>query len=60
MAKATCNFCNKETNSAAIDHDQDGKCLLSFEAGKGYVKGCGYETADETYKKFADDIINGN
>lgn len=57
MAKTICEHCKKPTNTAAIDHDQNGKCLVTFDSEtKSYKKGCGYETADKFEKKFADDL----
>lgn len=59
MAKTICEHCKKPTNTAVIDHNQDGKCLATFDSElKSYKKGCGYESADELDQKFADEIIN--
>ncbi|HDY7429383.1 hypothetical protein [Vibrio vulnificus] len=59
MAKTIWEHCKKPTNTAVIDHDQNGKCLATFDSeSKYYKKGCGYQSADEIDLKFADEIIN--
>lgn len=59
MPMITCEHCKRLTNTAVIDHNQDGKCLATFDSeSKSYKKGCGYESADEFEQKFADDIMN--
>lgn len=58
MAMTTCKNCNKRTNTAVLDYEQE-KCVATFsDETKKYVKGCGYETASDFDKKFADSVIN--
>ncbi|MFM2588228.1 hypothetical protein [Vibrio sp. TBV020] len=50
----TCKHCKRPTNAAAIDYNQDGKCLVTFNPeSKSYSKGCGYESAGELDQKIA-------
>ena len=59
MGMTVCEHCKNTTNTALIDHNQDGRCLATFDnESKSYKKGCGYNSADELDKRFADDIIN--
>ncbi|PSV27651.1 hypothetical protein C9J40_20155 [Photobacterium sp. GB-72] len=59
MPMTTCKHCNSKTNTAVIDHNQDGKCLVVFDGkSQSYKKGCGYNSADKLDQKFADKIIN--
>ncbi len=61
MSMTVCEHCKKTTNTALIDHNQNGKCLAAFDSeSKSYKKGCGYNSADNFEQKFADDIINSN
>lgn len=61
MPMTTCEHCKNITNTAVIDHNQDGKCLATFERqSKSYKQGCGYHSADELDRQFADDIITKN
>ncbi|WP_318512066.1 hypothetical protein [Photobacterium leiognathi] len=55
----TCEHCKRTTNTAVIDHNQDGKCLATFDSElQSYKKGCGYKTAHKLDKKFVDDLIS--
>ncbi len=55
----TCEHCKRTTNTAVIDHNQDGKCLATFDSeSQSYKKGCGYKTAHKLDKKFVDDLIS--
>lgn len=57
---STCKHCRRSTNVAAIDHNQDGKCLVTFNhKSSTYSKGCGYESADELDQKFAGYMMEG-
>jgi len=59
MAMTICKHCNKRTNTAVLDHDQDAKCIATFDSDtKKYIKGCGYDTASDFNKKSADSVIN--
>ena len=63
MPAVTCETCGSFTNSACSNyHEHRGKkvtkCYAAFKGGK-WVKGCGFDAADDFSKAFAMSLITG-
>ncbi|MCW7076412.1 MAG: hypothetical protein OCU18_03860 [Candidatus Syntrophoarchaeum sp.] len=61
MTVFTCEGCGRQTNSACSEYNQNDpptSCHAAFVDGK-WVKGCGFEKADDFSKAFAMSLITG-
>lgn len=61
MSIKLCRGCNRKTNSALCNWIENSdfeptKCYLAFENNTP-VKGCGYDEADKSTKKYVDNIL---
>lgn len=61
MTVLICNGCSRQTNTACCHHHRGNPpdyCYAAWEDGK-WVKGCGFDKADDFSKAFAMHLITG-
>lgn len=60
MSIVICYTCNRKTNSVFIRPmmEEIHSCLATWDdTAKRYVKGCGYDSAEDFDKEFTDDYL---
>lgn len=64
MPTIPCDGCGRDTNTALCNHidykfmERAGYCYAAWNAvAKRWVRGCGYDKADDYIKKYVDKLI---